>query len=844
MSLRCRDASFSYARSAADRISFRPASPQVKSKLAMRHMKRAGRVHIRNSSVLSMICESVCKQTSHPTKRTALVIEGAPSWARPLMLHPYSRTRLLWDSFSMLFLIYNAVLIPFRMCFQVTDYCPSPIWIFESCVDWFFVFDVLLNFMTAVVANEGMHNYQGEVIADGRLRVIASNYVNGWLLTDFIASLPLDFFFSLQANGCSKETAADSGQVGGVEVLKLARIMRLTKLLKLVRLLKLSETLSALTDHIPIPPEVIKFVELLFVVSFVGHIMACLWYYVGLVSHLDARGGNSSSITGAKIGFPEYTSWIGHAGLAPASPDGAVSWDEVSSPYIAAVYWSFTTMTTVGYGDLTPQSNSERLFASGGMIIGTALFGYIIGSTTALLASRHSRQHRLKIKMARLNSYMEARSLPRSLKVRLRKYFRYFWSHALTSTDDEEEILSNLSDSLHEELMMITHEETIRNVPLFGRWSTEHAGSIPLLFRALRPTFIMPSDVIFEQGMPANELSIISSGRVEVIFSYLDQVIKLCEISASSSAAYFGEIGILEPSVLRAKHAATTAIAVSDVRQRTATVMAMQFTELFSLTREEILIIFDEFPHLCHEIVTIGARRLARTDALRDREHEESKAAAYAERFRAGILTLRRRRQEEIARAPSQTLDFVERQSNVQDKPRYRYHNDRDGKIASRSRFIATAKRRASNFIANMAFNSEESCALSPCHEAAESSTRERCGSFTGETEGSLSPSLGHDRRSRPSSVWLASQKHAFAPQAADNELMLAKALSTKHGKLPALKEYLESMEKIEQERRAQHDAVSLQWKAFISNLEDNETQTPAESSENVAHRLHESMAI
>lgn len=41
--------------------------------------------------------------------------------------------------------------------------------------------------------------------------------------------------------------------------------------------------------------------------------------------------------------------------------------------YIVAVYWAFTTLSTVGYGDVLPGSIPEKIFAMFIMLLGCAL---------------------------------------------------------------------------------------------------------------------------------------------------------------------------------------------------------------------------------------------------------------------------------------------------------------------------------------------------------------------------------------------------------------------------------------------------------------------------------------
>jgi len=52
---------------------------------------------------------------------------------------------------------------------------------------------------------------------------------------------------------------------------------------------------------------------------------------------------------------------------------------------ILGTYYAFTTLSTVGFGDIAPQSDPERLMCSFVLLIGVAVFSVVLGDFMAIL---------------------------------------------------------------------------------------------------------------------------------------------------------------------------------------------------------------------------------------------------------------------------------------------------------------------------------------------------------------------------------------------------------------------------------------------------------------------------
>ena len=109
------------------------------------------------------------------------------------VIMPDTVFRYAWDALQVLFLVYVAVVVPFRVCFNVQPALWSGVWWWELIIDIYFIVDVILNFFFAY---EDPEEYGKIVVDRGRIR---KKYLTGWFTFDFISILPLSYYQQLQS---------------------------------------------------------------------------------------------------------------------------------------------------------------------------------------------------------------------------------------------------------------------------------------------------------------------------------------------------------------------------------------------------------------------------------------------------------------------------------------------------------------------------------------------------------------------------------------------------------------------------------------------------------------------
>jgi hypothetical protein len=110
------------------------------------------------------------------------------------------------------------------------------------------------------------------------------------------------------------------------------------------------------------------------------------------------------------------------------------------------VYWAVTSLSTVGFGDYVPRSNTERVVGAFLLLCGVAVFSYIMGNFIAILNSYMTYNEDLEegTKLSKffgtLLEFNNKEPINQEMKIKLEAFFDYKWktdkNAAFTSEDD------------------------------------------------------------------------------------------------------------------------------------------------------------------------------------------------------------------------------------------------------------------------------------------------------------------------------------------------------------------------------------------------------------------------
>ncbi len=97
-------------------------------------------------------------------------------------------------------------------------------------------------------------------------------------------------------------------------------------------------------------------------------------------------------------------------------------------------YFAFTTLSTVGYGDLHAMNDFERLTCSIILLFGVALFSFTMGNFISILSSlqvvtaENENSEELTKWLSLLARFNKGKPLSKAMTRKIEGYFDYYWA--------------------------------------------------------------------------------------------------------------------------------------------------------------------------------------------------------------------------------------------------------------------------------------------------------------------------------------------------------------------------------------------------------------------------------
>jgi hypothetical protein len=364
------------------------------------------------------------------------------------LIHENSPLKVAWDVLICAVALATGLILPLELI-QGFSYG-------HMLTTWWNAFSAL-GLVDAALTFFTTYESQGVVVRDRRR--ISRHYLRGWFWLDILANLP---FFVL------------NGSYRGLSLISLLPLLRLQQLFRIT---------SRWEDIQLLNTAVLRILRYGMSIMLITNWISCLWLWIGL-RDFGPQG------------------WIQRLEL---------SRNNLYDLYLHSLYWTVTTLATVGYGDIVPKTHPEIIMAIIMMITGATLYAFAVGNVVSILNQLDGGRSEFRKNQSAIASYLSLNGVESDVITRVRRFNDYQWSRTRGFVPGV--LFDQLPTDLRTEVTYSMLRDTVQRVPLFT------AAPPPLqkrLLQLLQPRTYPPGTALLHPHEQGNEIVFITKGEAEI----------------------------------------------------------------------------------------------------------------------------------------------------------------------------------------------------------------------------------------------------------------------------------------------------------------------------------------
>uniref|UniRef100_A0A8C5G775 Cyclic nucleotide-gated cation channel alpha-4-like n=1 Tax=Gouania willdenowi TaxID=441366 RepID=A0A8C5G775_GOUWI len=348
-------------------------------------------------------------------------------------------------------------------------------------------------------------------------------------------------------------------------------LVRINRLLRLPRLNEALDRMETRTSY----PNTFRISKLMIYIFVLIHWNACL--YFALSNYI---GFGSDRWVYPNMTDPQFAS--------------------LRRQYFYCFWFSAQIFTTVGDTPL-PNREEEYLFMIADLLIAVLVFASIVGNVGNVITSLRDRD----------NVFFpdHEKSLIHYISKELRQRIDNWYQHLHINKKimRENEILQHLPVHMRTEIAVSVHLSTLSKVTIFQ--SCEKSLLEELVLK-LTPQVFSPGEYVCRKGDVGHEMYIIKDGKLAVVADD-----GITQFAVLSEGTFFGEISILNIKGNKSGN------------RRTANIRSIGYSDLFSLSKEDLRDVLSEFPAAKSHLEEKGRQILTKMGMLEESGEVEKKEA-------------------------------------------------------------------------------------------------------------------------------------------------------------------------------------------------------------------------